>query len=37
MQKGENNFDFDIEDLPNGLNYVNISGKNKQTVKFLKM
>ncbi len=36
-KKGENNFTVNIEDLPKGLYYINLSGKNKQSVKFLKM
>ena len=36
-KKGENNFTINIEDLPKGLYYINLSGKNNQSVKFLKM
>ncbi len=36
-KKGENNFSIHIEDLPKGLYYINLSGKNKQSVKFIKL
>lgn len=36
-KKGENNFTFNIEDLPKGLYYINLLGKNSQSVKFIKM
>jgi len=36
-KKGENIFTVNIEDLPKGLYYINLSGKNKQSVKFMKM
>lgn len=36
-KKGENIFTVNIADLPKGLYYINLSGKNKQSVKFLKM
>ncbi len=35
--KGENNFTIAIEDLPKGLYYIKLSGKNNQSVKFMKM
>lgn len=36
-KKGENIFTINIADLPKGLYYINLSGKNNQSVKFLKM
>lgn len=36
-KKGENIFTINIEDLPKGLYYINLSGKNNQSVKFIKM
>lgn len=36
-KKGENIFTVNIEDLPKGLYYINLSGKHNQSVKFLKL